>query len=90
MLTDEVKQIYDDAYHKWGTKAQTLMLMEEMGEGLTAISRYYRGRGERFAIVEEMVDTVIMAEQIAMIHDVKNDYQRIRNIKLGRLRDWLH
>lgn len=90
MIPEEVKGLYRAAEHKWGVKAQTLMLMEEVGEGLTAISRYYRGRGERADIVEEMVDIVIMAEQIALVHDVGGKYQEIRERKLTWLRDRLH
>lgn len=85
MLLDNIAELYQKAVHVWGVQAQTMMFVEEVGEALTALSHHKRGRCDASHVVEEMVDTVMMAEQMAMIYGTLEEYQEIRSKKLARL-----
>jgi NTP pyrophosphatase (non-canonical NTP hydrolase) len=85
MLLNNIVELYQKAVRVWGAQAQTMMFVEEVGEALTALSHYDRGRCDASHIVEEMVDVVIMAEQMAMVHVNLEEYQEIRSRKLARL-----
>lgn len=52
----------------YGAEAQTRMLVEEVGELLTAVARCGRGRGARSDVVEECADVIIVALQVARMH----------------------
>jgi NTP pyrophosphatase (non-canonical NTP hydrolase) len=85
MFTKKVADIYRDATRIWGKDAQRLLFIEEVGEALTALSRYERGRCYAKDVVEEMVDVGIMAEQMALMYGTHDQYQETRNAKLDRL-----
>jgi NTP pyrophosphatase (non-canonical NTP hydrolase) len=85
VFTKKVADIYRDATRIWGKDAQRLMFIEEVGEAMTALSRYTRGRCCVEDVVEELVDVSIMAEQMALIYGTHDQYQEMRNAKLGRL-----
>lgn len=46
LLNHEVIQIYNDAIQKYGILPQVLMVVEECGELLSALSKYNRSRIE--------------------------------------------
>jgi NTP pyrophosphatase (non-canonical NTP hydrolase) len=55
------------ALEKWGERSQLDMLYEEVGELLTAIGHFQRGRCDRDAVASEIADVQIMLAQMAEI-----------------------
>lgn len=71
---DELIKLYTEAIAKWGGQAQLNMLYEEIGELLVElgsllvkINKYNRNKAELEDILEEVVDTEIMLEQLTLI-----------------------
>lgn len=62
------KEILSLAITKYGREAQTNMALEEMGELISAINQYRRGRIKIDALREEIADVIIMATQMAMMY----------------------
>lgn len=78
--------LYKKALKTWGEEAQVNMLDEEIGELITAVARFKRGRATHQDVMTELADVFIMVEQIAtmMSHD---DFEKEVDRKLVRLRD---
>ena len=78
--------LYKKALKTWGEEAQVNMLDEEVGELITAVARFKRGRATHQDVMTELADVFIMVEQIAtmMSHD---DFEKEVDRKLIRLRD---
>lgn len=78
--------LYKKALRTWGEEAQVNMLDEEVGELITAVARFKRGRATHQDVMTELADVFIMVEQIAtmMSHD---DFEKEVDRKLVRLRD---
>lgn len=77
--------IYHKAYDAWGMDAQQWAFAEEVGEALTSLSHYRRERCTREEVLDEMVDTIIMAEQMALMYGNIFEYRAARERKLARL-----
>lgn len=69
---EERKAIYEDALEKWGTRAQTMMAVEEMSELTKEICKLYRGKRDMDALAEEIADVTIMLEQLRLIYDIND------------------
>ena len=78
------EEVYKLALEKWGLKAQIGMFIEEVGEALTAINHYDRGRIPLEDLIEEFVDVSLMANQMRYIH--KETFDRIYKYKLNRVK----
>jgi len=78
--------LYDEAITKWGAEAQREMAYEELGELITAIAQYRRGRVGRKEVITELADVTIMCEQLAYMLGYE-DYENEIDEKLIRLRD---
>lgn len=61
------KSIYANAILAYGTESQIDMLHEEVGELLSAINKYKRGRCPAEDVITEIADVEIMCGQMAMI-----------------------
>lgn len=86
MTEQERIQLYDRVLDIFGHNNQKMMLAEECGELLSAISKNMRGRIDEDAVVTELADVAIMVEQMAMIFgwkEVKAEKER----KLERLKE---
>lgn len=57
------------ALDTFGPSAQENMAMEEMGELITELARYSRGRSTCPSIVGECADVIITVMQVAMMND---------------------
>lgn len=79
-------RLYDAALRKWGIEPQKTMLYEELGELITALSQYTRGRVTKEDVLTELADATIMIEQIALLLGF-DDYEDELEKKLVRLRD---
>lgn len=81
-------ELYQKALSKWGEEAQINMVYEEIGELLTALSRFKRGRANHNDIMTELADVSIMVEQIATLMNY-DDFEKEKNFKLNRLKERL-
>jgi len=81
------EEVYKLALKKWGLKAQVGMFIEEVGEALTAINHFNRGRIPVEELIEEFVDVSLMSNQMRYIH--KETFDKIYKKKLDRLKDRL-
>ena len=81
MLDDEV---FEQALIQWGEKAQVGMMIEEMGEALTAINHYARGRITYEELIEEFVDVHIMTRQMKFMN--QELFDKIYKYKVKRIR----
>ena len=81
----ETHEIYRAALDTFGAEAQTKMLFEEIGELMTAICQYSRGRDKVDHVAEEIADVRIMLDQMAVLFDCEAEVERQRRYKLRRL-----
>lgn len=86
MLGDEKlnEEVFKAALDQWGEKAQIGMFIEEVGEALTAINHYDRGRIPLEELVEEFVDVFIMVSQMRYMNEYLFDV--ILEKKVNRIR----
>ncbi len=78
--------LYKKALKTWGEEAQVNMLDEEVGELITAVARFKRGRATHQDVMTELADVFIMVEQIATMMSY-DDFEKEVDRKLVRLRD---
>lgn len=78
-------EIYLRAISFWGIQAQKLMVVEEIGELLSALAKETRGRSSKEDIITELADVSIMVEQMAINYGWK-DYCKEKSRKLKRLK----
>ena len=72
------------AVTKWGEERQTDMMIEEVGEFLTAWNHYKRGRISYSEYVEEIADVYIMCQQMMIIHE--EEFKKAYPKKLAKVR----
>lgn len=78
--------LYKEAIEKWGEEAQVNMLNEELGELITAVAQFKRGRTSHHDVMTELADVFIMVEQIASMMSY-DDFEKELDRKLIKLRD---
>lgn len=61
------QSVYANAILAFGPRAQVDMLHEEVGELLSAISKYHRGRASKEDVITEIADVMIMCGQMAFL-----------------------
>lgn len=88
MTKDEELIICTEALEKFGIMPQVLMVVEECGELLSALSKYDRGRVGVTEVITELADVSIMVEQMA-VHFGYKDFVKERERKLERLKQRL-
>lgn len=79
------KEIYERAIDKWGIRAQTMMVFEEMSELQKEICKNWRGADNADQIAEEIADVEIMLAQLKMIYGIASVSRRYKEQKLMRL-----
>lgn len=80
------RSVFHRAVAKFGVEHQVSLIMEECSELILAISHYRRGRVKSDAIMEEVVDMMIMAEQARLIWDPEDKvFSEIYKRKIERL-----
>lgn len=78
------QDLYNKAIQMWGIEGQVDMFHEEVGELISALNKYKRGRVGKDAVVTEIADVQIMAEQLAVWFG-ENEVSREKEYKLNRL-----
>ena len=81
----ETPEIYRAALDTFGAESQTKMLFEEIGELMTAICQYSRGRDKVAHVAEEIADVRIMLDQMTVLFKCEDEVERQRRYKLRRL-----
>jgi hypothetical protein len=64
LSAEEKKDLIKKAIELWGTDAQLIAFSEEMGELLTAVSHFKRGRIGLHDLIVEMADVRIMMDEL--------------------------
>ena len=90
MVPDERRNLYLRAFYAWGADAQVDMVVEEVGELLTAIGHAKRGRATSADVAGEIADVSIMLEQLALMLRVENDVNKFIVQKTARLAERLN
>lgn len=86
---DERKTIYKKALLTWGSKAQTMMAIEEMSELTKAICKNFRGNPNDEDIADEIADVTIMLEQLRLIYGLNDLVCEHMDMKILRLKERL-
>lgn len=81
-------EIYRKALEEYGYHKQRMMVVEEVGELLTALARSDRGRSTVADIITELADVSIMVEQMAEYFGYE-DFKKEKQFKLERLKQRL-
>lgn len=84
MLRQKRIELYVDVLKTFGYAGQIMMLVEECGELLSAISKFRRDRATEEDIVTELADVAIMVEQMAILFGLP-EFEKEKNRKLKRL-----
>lgn len=86
-MSKDMSDSYEKLVSFYGKKSQLLMLAEEVGELLQAISKVERGILSTERLAEEIADVRIMLEQITYIYDVKQEARTLEFNKKNQLRN---
>ena len=82
------EKIYEEISNQWDFNKQAMMVAEECGELVVALSHYTRGRGHSVEVIEELADVSIMIEQ--MVYRFGDElFEDFKKRKLERLADKL-
>lgn len=88
MNKEQQRDLYRTALQKYGVMPQVLMVVEECGELLSALSKYNRSRIEAFDVITELADVCIMVEQMAELLGY-DEFEKEKDRKLNRLKNRL-
>lgn len=69
-MTEEEKLLYEQAIKKWGESSQVNMAYEEMGELISALNKFQRGRIGIDGVITEIADVQIMVEQLSVMFGI--------------------
>lgn len=72
MNEEDTMKLIKDAISLYGEDAQLVQTAEEVGELLTALSQYRRGRITKDELTVEIADVMIMLDCIITMHDIQN------------------
>ena len=86
---DERKAVYEKALLTWGSKAQTMMVIEEMSELTKALCKNFRGNPNDEDIADEIADVTIMLEQLRLIYGLNDLVCEHMDMKIIRLKERL-
>lgn len=89
MTTEE--KIFIKSVTKWGLTSQMLMLAEEAGELSTTVLHCLRSKkvDAETHLAEEIADCQLMIDEIIFILHLEEQTQKVREIKLKRVEDYL-
>ena len=82
-------EVLHRALDTYGSRAQIMMVFEEMSELHKELCKYLRGKYSPANIAEEIADVEIMLEQMKMLFCCANDVRNERRRKVERLKERL-
>lgn len=78
--------IFKESWDRYGESAQMIVAMEELGELITAISQYMRGRDTTGAkLVEELADAYVVINNIVENKNLNEEVLEMYQYKTERL-----
>lgn len=83
-MEKEEKLLYEQAIKKWGVSSQVNMAYEEMGELISALNKFSRGRISTDELITEIADVQIMVEQLSVMFGI-SAVSSEKEMKLRRL-----
>lgn len=90
MTPESRAAIYSMALSQWGRGPVLLVLAEECGELVSAVSKAERGRGCREQVAGELADVLCCLEQAAQLYGIQwATVEAIRDSKVLRMEDRL-
>lgn len=88
--TEEGAEILEKSILKSGTNMKCIIAMEEFAELTQEVSKYLRGEGDMYALLEEMADVYLCLRNLGMIFGISNDeFQKAIYVKLQREKERL-
>src|SRR3989304_5885399 len=85
-MNKQTKQLYNQAWERWGFSEQSLIVAEEFSELIKELSKYNRDIGNEKNILKEVADCEIMIEQIkTKFNFSEKKITKIKKIKLEKL-----
>lgn len=88
--TEEGTEILEKSILKSGTNMKCIVAMEEFAELTQEVSKYLRGEGDRYALLEEMADVYLGLCILGMIFGISDDeLQKAIDVKLQREKERL-
>ncbi len=85
METTKRKELYKQAWQKFGASCQCVVAMEECSELIKELSKAIRGKANGVHMAEEIADVEIMLEQIKLYFSIGALVEGIKEEKLARL-----
>ena len=82
---DPIFDAIEAAVNTYGLEAQLSVFYGEIGELMTAIADYRRGRDTKDHIAEEIADVLVCFDELIYALDCKDAVERWRDYKLRRL-----
>lgn len=79
-------EVLQRALDTYGSRAQVVMVFEEMSELQKELCKYLRGKYSQANIAEEIADVEIMLEQMKMLFCCTDDVRDVRRRKVERLK----
>lgn len=83
------KDVYDKALKRWGSGAQSIKAIEELGEAVVEIARWLNGIGNLDHMAEETADATIMLEQVRSMYGINTKVCEQMDSKIARLQERL-
>lgn len=82
-------EVLQRALDTYGSRAQVVMVFEEVSELQKELCKYLRGKYSPANIAEEIADVEIMIEQMKMLFCCADDVRDVRRRKVERLKERL-
>lgn len=82
-------EVLQRALDTYGSRAQVVMVFEEVSELQKELCKYLRGKYSPANIAEEIADVEIMLEQMKMLFCCADDVHDVRRRKVERLKERL-
>ena len=88
--TEEGTEILKKGILKSGTNMKCIIAMEEFAELTQEVSKYLRGEGDRYALLEEMADVYLCLDNLKQIFAITDDLvKKVIDVKLQREKERL-
>lgn len=82
---EEGEEILHESILRSGTNMKCIVAMEECAELTQEISKYLRGEGDGYALLEEMADVYLCLCNLGMIFGISNEeLQKAIDVKIQR------
>ena len=81
----EKEEIYLKLIQKFGVENQSVVAVEELSELQKEVCKMLRKIGNVHNLAEEIADTLIVIEQLMLIHDCESEVVLLKQQKLQRV-----